>query len=80
MANSKFKALIRPIEIAGVEKRNILNIKVVDRSLILGIGSVITQDLMDEINMAGSFGLMIDDVTDFSLIEQLVCFIQVVVQ
>ncbi|XP_071159304.1 zinc finger MYM-type protein 1-like [Mytilus edulis] len=39
---------------------------------------VITEDLAQEVNMADSFGLMIDKVTDISLIEQLVCFIQYV--
>jgi hypothetical protein len=39
---------------------------------------VITEDLVQEINMADCFGLMIDEVTDISLIEQLVCVIQYV--
>lgn len=46
--------------------------------MFLSIGDVITQDVVEEINMADSFGLMIDEVTDISLTEQLVCFIQYV--
>lgn len=48
------------------------------REMFLSIGDVITQDVVEEINMADSFGLMIDEVTDISLTEQLVCFIQYV--
>lgn len=46
--------------------------------MFLSIGDVITQNVVEEINMADSFGLMIDEVTDISLTEQLVCFIQYV--
>ncbi|CAC5389651.1 unnamed protein product [Mytilus coruscus] len=48
------------------------------REMFLSIGDVITEDLVQEVNMADSFGLMIDEVTDISLLEQLVCFIQYV--
>ncbi|XP_063436492.1 zinc finger MYM-type protein 1-like [Mytilus trossulus] len=48
------------------------------REMFLSIGDVITEDLVQEVNMADSFGLMIDEVTDISLIEQLFCFIQYV--
>lgn len=48
------------------------------REMFLSIGDVITQNVVEEINMADSFGLMIDEVTDISLTEQLVCFIQYV--
>ncbi|CAC5415969.1 HARBI1 [Mytilus coruscus] len=46
------------------------------REMFLSIGDIITKDLVQEVNMADSFGLMIDEVPDISLIEQLVCCIQ----
>ncbi|CAG2242722.1 unnamed protein product [Mytilus edulis] len=80
VANSKFKSLINLLEVVGVSHMKHFNHSSAGsiREMFLSIGDVITEDLVQEVNMADSFGLMIDEVTDISLIEQLVCFIQYV--
>jgi hypothetical protein len=80
VANNKFNSLIKLLEIVGVTHMKHFNHSSAGsiREMFLSIGDVITEDLVQEINMADCFGLMIDEVTDISLIEQLVCFIQYV--
>ncbi|VDI66017.1 Hypothetical predicted protein [Mytilus galloprovincialis] len=80
VANSKFKSLINLLEVVGVSHMKHFNHSSAGsiREMFLSIGDVITEDLVQKVNMADSFGLMIDEVTDISLIEQLVCFIQYV--
>jgi hypothetical protein len=76
VANNKFNSLIKLLEIVGVTHMKHFNHSSAGsiREMFLSIGDVITEDLVQEINMADCFGLMIDEVTDIFLIEQLVCF------
>lgn len=76
MANNKCNALIKLVEIVGITHMKHFNHSSAGSicEMFLSIGDIITEDLVQEINMADSFGLMIDEVTDISLIEQLVCF------
>jgi hypothetical protein len=80
VANNKFNALIKLLEIVGITHMKHFNHSSAGSicEMFLSIGDIITEDLVQEINMTDCFGLMIDEVTDISLIEQLVCFIQYV--
>jgi len=48
------------------------------REIILTLGEVILNKILQKVNQSGKFGLLVDEVTDISTTEQMVAFIQYV--
>jgi len=77
VANNKFYALIKLLKLVGVDHIEHFNYNSSGsiREMFMNIGNTLTEELVEEINNCDSFGIMIDEVTDISNVEQLICFI-----
>lgn len=78
VANNKFYALIKLLKLVGVDHIEHFNYNSSGsiREMFMNIGNTLTEELVEEINNCDSFGIMIDEVTDISNVEQFICFIQ----
>lgn len=80
IANQKFTSLLSLLSDVGLDKMNYFNHKSSGsiREMLLTLGSVVCEDVVQEVQSANKFGLLIDDVTDISNTEQMVAFVQYV--
>lgn len=78
IANRKFSSLINLIKIVSPENMKYFNYSGEEtvRSIFLTIGTVLMEKVLDNAKKAGCHGLLSDEVTDISVMEILMTFIQ----
>jgi len=76
--NRKFTSLLSLLEHLGLEEMKYLNHRspCVVREMLLVVGQVIFNSILQKLHNANFWGLLCDDVTDISVKEQFVCFAQ----
>ena len=82
VANRKFKSLLELEELLGVSEIHRLQHRSQgsQRELFLFLGQALKNDLLKKVQAANSSGLLVDEVTDVTVLEQLISFIQFVSQ
>ena len=81
IANRKFTSLINLLKLMspdGKMKHFHYSGQETIRDIFLSLGSVILEQLLEKVKKAGCYGLLTDEVTDVSVLEMLVTFIQFV--
>ena len=78
VANVKFFSLLNLFRAVGLDKMQHFNHKspAAVREMFLTSGNVVKNMIIEEIKKAGSYGLLIDEVTDIAVTEQLITFVQ----
>ncbi|KAK2564539.1 Zinc finger protein 862 [Acropora cervicornis] len=78
IANRKFTSLLELEEILGVSeiKRFAHRSQGSQRELFLLLGQALKDEMLMKVKNADSYGLMVDEATDVSVVEQLISFIQ----
>lgn len=78
VASVKFFSLLNLFCAVGLDKMQHFNHKspAAVREMFLTSGSVVKNMTIEEIKKAGSYGLLIDEVTDIAVTEQLITFVQ----
>ena len=78
IANGKFTPLLKLEEILGVPEIHCFEHRSQgsERELFLLLGQVLKNDVLTKVKAANSYGLLVDEATDVSVIEQLISFIQ----
>ena len=80
MANSKLLSLLKLLDTSGVKHIKYFSYKCEEtlRDIFLTIGEVIQDTIIKQATQAGCYGILMDEVTDISVLELLVTFIQYV--
>lgn len=80
VANSKLLSLLKLLETSGVEHMKYFSYKGEEtlRDIFLTIGEVIQDTIIQQATQAGCYGILMDEVSDISVLELLVTFIQYV--
>ena len=80
VANSKLLSLLKLLETSGVEHMKYFSYKGEEtlRDIFLKIGEVIQDTIIQQATQAGCYGILMDEVSDISVLELLVTFIQYV--
>lgn len=78
VANVKFFSLLNLFRVVGLDKMQYFTHKppAAVREMFLITGDVVKNLIIKEIEKAGSYGLLIDEVTDIAVAEQLITFVQ----
>ena len=78
IANRKFSSLIGLLKIVSPENMKFFNYSGEEtvRSIFLAIGTTLTKRLLKNVKETGCYGLLSDEVTDISVMEMLITFIQ----
>ena len=78
IANRKFLSLLNLLKIVSPENMKFFNYSGEEtiQSIFLGIGSTLMEKILNNAKKAGCYGLLCDEVTDVSVMELLVTFIQ----
>ena len=82
VANRKFKSLLELEEMLGVSEIHRFQHRSQgsQRELFLFLRQALKNDLLKKVQAANSYGLLVDEVTDVTVLEQLISFIQFVNQ
>ena len=80
MANSKLLSLLKLLDTSGVKHIKYFSYKGEEtlRDIFLKIGEVIQDTIIKQATQAGCYGILMNEVTDISVLELLVTFIQYV--
>ena len=80
VANSKLLSLLKLLDTSGVKHIKYFSYKGEEtlRDIFLTIGEVIQDTIIKQATQAGCYGILMDEVTDISVLELLVTFIQYV--
>ena len=78
VANAKFYSLLNLPRVVGVEKMQYFGQRSLGatKEMFLQTGSVLKNSIVREVKKSGLYGLLIDEVTDISVTEQLITFVQ----
>ena len=78
IANRKFSSLVNLLKIVSPENMKFFNYSGEEtiQSIFLAIGSTLMERILSNAKKAGCYGLLCDEVTDISVMEILVTFIQ----
>lgn len=78
IANRKFCSLVNLLKIVSPENMKFFNYSGEEtiQSIFLAIGSTLMERILNNAKKAGCYGLLCDEVTDISVMEILVTFIQ----
>ena len=78
IANQKFSSLIELLKIVSPENMKFFNYSGEEtvRSIFLAIGRALMERLLTNVKEAGCYGLLSDEVTDISVMEILITFVQ----
>ena len=78
IANRKFTSLLELEEILGVPQIRCFDHRSQgsQRELLLLLGQTLKDEIVKKVKSANSYGLMVDEATNVSVVEQLISFIQ----